>query len=159
MATKYRLTSEALRVVQSDDKGKVTYRKRYKKGQIVDISKMDQDRVDLFIEKGYLVDAEADVDAPVEDEPETGTDEPEDETDGQEPPEDSEPQDEGTDDAGDTDETDAPEPDESAEDVYDRMPYPELQQEAKSRTGNGAGNAEELRTRLREADAADADES
>lgn len=59
----YRLTSEALRVIQSDEKGKVTYRRRYKKGQIVDTSKMDEKRVELFIQKGYLVDEDAEPEA------------------------------------------------------------------------------------------------
>lgn len=151
MATKYRLTSEALRVVQSDDKGKVTYRRRYKKGQIVDVTKMDQDRLDLFIDKGYLVDVDADPEPDPEEVKEDPTEETTEPETAPEPTEESTPQEEPKDNPEETPETGP-----SAEDVYDRMPYAELQQEAKARTGNGAGNAAELQARLRQADVDDA---
>jgi hypothetical protein len=38
-------------------------------------------------------------------------------------------------------------------DKYDAMDYPQLVQEAKTRTGNGGGTKEELKQRLRDADA------
>lgn len=132
----YRLTVAAIRVVQSDEKGKVTYRKRYKKGNIVDTSKMDPERVELFIEKGYLVDEDAE-DAP----------EPVEETPEQEPVEESEPQEEAE---GEDDEP--TEEDDDEQDEYDEMSYPDLQQEAKKRDLNAGGSADDLRARLRESD-------
>lgn len=53
----------------------------------------------------------------------------------------------------DVDLDDESEKDEPTGDQYTDMSYPDLQREAKDRTGNGGGNAEELRARLREHDA------
>src|SRR5690349_12541540 len=68
------LTTEAMRVVETNDRGRVTFRKRYKKGDVVDESKIDSDRLDALKAKGTLVDEaefEDDTDeAPEEQEPE-----------------------------------------------------------------------------------------
>lgn len=136
-----RLNREALRVVGKNEKGTVTHRRRFKKGDKLDKASLDilgDDRVQHFLDRGVLVDEDATEDT---DGPETGSDTPED------------PQGSGeaTGEAGGTPETDGP-------DKYDEMSYADLQAEAKERTGNGGGSADDLRARLREQDTLEADD-
>lgn len=141
------LTSEALRVVQRNERGQVVYRKRYKKGDVVDTSKMDDARVEIFKEKGILVE-ESDFEENSEDTSaaavqatrggfaDTPTGGPAENAGQVESPD-------GEDDASD----------EQTEDAYDTMEYSQLQAEAKQRGLNAGGSAEDLRGRLREDDA------
>lgn len=160
------LNREAMRVVQRNDKGIVTYRKRYKQGDVVDTSKIESQQVDNLRASGALV-PQADYDAerarrnpdaeapalqtvaapshsgePVSDEQHEesyGTD-PEDAVfDGSEAG--------GGEDEGEGDGDDTPAPD------YDGMDYQALRQTAKDRDLDASGSADDLRTRLREADA------
>lgn len=64
----YVLTTEAMRVVTKNDRGVVNYRKRYRKGDVVDTSKMDEDRVASLVASGALVD-ENDTEAQEDQEP------------------------------------------------------------------------------------------
>ena len=52
---KYILNREATRVVQRNEKGTVTYRKRYKKGDVVDVSYIDPTQVENLVASGALV--------------------------------------------------------------------------------------------------------
>lgn len=57
----YFLNTEAMRVVEKNERGSVTYRKRYKRGDKVDVSHMTEERVDLLVDKGTLVESEDDL--------------------------------------------------------------------------------------------------
>lgn len=144
MADELVLNREAMRVVERNERGNVTYRKRYKKGDVVDTSHMDDARVEALVEDGALVSkSEYDGGAGAAADYQEGSGDP-------------------TGEAavgaagvgtGGTDPVDPDaEPDEGP-DVYDGMGYPELQQEAKSRDLNAGGSADEIRARLRENDA------
>lgn len=61
-----RLNREALRVVQRNDRGLVTYRKRYKFGDEVDTEKMVPEQVERLKESGALVESEDDLAEPVD---------------------------------------------------------------------------------------------
>lgn len=143
---KYILKSEALRVVTHNEKGNVNYRRRYKRGQEVDVSKIEDAQVEALLRTGRLV---------------LDTEEPTDEAEAALAAEAarviaaSSP---GT--AGDLGSTATQtDQDEEAEgDRYTNMSYSDLQAEAKQRTGNGGGSADDLRDRLREADKEDSDE-
>ena len=119
---KYILNREATRVVQRNEKGTVTYRKRYKKGDVVDVSYIDPTQVENLVASGAFT---------VEDDGEDDTEE----TEGPESP-DEDPK-------GSGDGTDG------QDDGYDAMSYADLQAEAKSRDINAGGSADELRERLR----------
>lgn len=143
------LNREALRVVNKNDKGIVTYRKRYRKGDVVDTSYMDEVHVENLIEAGVLVASEDDLD---ERESATGTSPT------------APPFGASTDGSGDTivvpdaerGEVKIPADDETESvDEYSAMDYASLQKAAKDRGLNGGGSAEDLRTRLREYDASD----
>lgn len=152
----YVLRTEAMRVVNRNERGVVTYRKRYRRGDEVDTSKMDEAHVEALIKKGTLVSSEDDL-------PETesagattpvsppfgaatapstpGTLGPDaDEIEGSTP-------DDGTEDA-DTADADVDE-EEHDVDAYDSMDYAALQAEAKKRDLNAGGSAQDLRVRLR----------
>lgn len=144
----YILASEAMRVVEKNDRGGVTYRKRYKRGQEVDVSHIDDAQVESLLASGALVESDSDEAEAVQE----ATDTPE----GSEVTGDT---------TGDTGEPLSPaalpqnqpeEPDEQ-EDRYDAMSYPDLQREAKERDLNGGGSAEDLRERLRADDAESTD--
>lgn len=116
------LAAEALRVVNRNDRGIVTYRKRYKKGDEVDVSKMEKAHVENLKEEGSLVDSEDDLSentnprSPAVPEPEV--------------------------------------PEKEPEDRYESMDYAALRSEASSRDISAGGSAEDIRSRLREADQA-----
>ncbi len=144
--SKYILKAEATRVVQKNDRGIVTYRKRYKRGDEVDVTKIDETQVQRLVEAGHLVldDGEATDDAAealaAEQARATAT------SSGA-----------GVADLGSTATNEGGDQDEEG-DRYDGMSYSDLQAEAKQRTGNGGGSAEDLRERLREADKEESDE-
>lgn len=145
------LNTGAMRVVQRNERGVVTYRKRYRRGDVVDTSKMDSDRVEALKAKGTLVEksefdedqgdtSEAAVQATRGGFADTPTGGPAENAGQVESPD-------GEDDASD----------EQTEDAYATMDYAQLQAEAKSRGLNAGGSAEDLRGRLREDDADDDD--
>lgn len=140
------LNREALRVVNKNDKGSVTYRKRYRKGDVVDTSYMDEYHVANLVEAGILVGSEDDLDGAV-DATATGPT--------------AAPFGASTEGSGDTvvvpdaerGEVKIHEDDETeAVDEYSGMDYATLQKAAKDRGLNGGGSAEDLRGRLREYD-------
>lgn len=160
----YLLNTEAMRVVNRNERGTVTYRKRYKRGDEVDTSKMESEYVEALVAKGTLVQSESDVAEPADagDTPPTsppfgaatapsvpGEDGPDaDEMEGTEQDTGEEEKPEGFEEA--TGEGD----DEAEHDVdeYDAMDYADLQQVAKSRDLNAGGSAADLRARLRDDD-------
>jgi TATA-binding protein-associated factor Taf7 len=140
------LLAEATRIVVKNDKGIVTFRKRYKRGDVLDVEHIDPAHLQKLIDSGHVTDGteevtdDADADlaadaARVRAAGSTG----------------------GTGDLG-TSSTQSDQDEDAEGDRYDGMSYADLQAEAKQRTGNGGGSAEDLRERLREADAED-DES
>lgn len=166
----YFLTTEAMRVVERNDKGNVTYRKRYRKGDEVDTSHMDEAHVENLVAKGTLVESEDDVPegqdagdiSPVSG-PFGAAAAHQDGTTPAAPP--VEPvQDDGSVAANTLTpsnpesqiEPPAPSGDDEDDveevDQYSDMDYADLQQTAKSRGLNAGGSAEDLRTRLREDD-------
>lgn len=46
---------EAMRIVEKNDKGNVTYRRRYKTGDVVDTAHIDDARVQALVDDGVLV--------------------------------------------------------------------------------------------------------
>jgi hypothetical protein len=56
------LNREQMRVVKTNDKGRVVKRKRYSFGDEVDVSLLDEDRVEALTEKGTLVTSKDDLD-------------------------------------------------------------------------------------------------
>jgi hypothetical protein len=149
----YFLNTSAMRVVDRNERGNVTYRKRYRKGDEVDVSHIDEARVKYLVEKGTLVQSEDDLSAAQDagdatphsgpygaetsDAPST-LDAPRE--DGEQESTEGEGEGEGEEEVEDVDE-------------YSEMDYATLQQEAKSRDLNAGGSAEDLRARLREDDA------
>ena len=140
----YYLNTEALRVVKRDERGRVIYRKRFKKGQEVDTSEMEDFRVQQLVEKGTLVESEDDVDGAAD----AGDTSP------VSPPFGAE--------AGDAGEATAAGQQASTDgedvDEYSSMDYATLQKTAKDRNLNAGGSADDLRARLREDDASSDDE-
>lgn len=144
------LNREALRVVERNDRGIVTYRKRYTKGDEVDTSHMDEAHVKNLVDSGALVESEGDLS---EAESATGT-EP------TSPPYGASTQGPGdatlseatSGDGGPDEGNDSSDEDEHEVDRYDGMDYSELQAEAKSRGLSAGGSATDLRGRLRDAD-------
>lgn len=148
----YILNRAAMRVVQKNERGNVTYRKRYTRGDEVDVSKMEDEVVEKHLATGVLVDSEKDLDESVDAgdispvsppfgaETSAVTEDPADVVDV--------PEEEGTN-------TESEENPDEVEDVdaYSDMDYASLQQEAKKRDLNGGGSAEDLRARLRADDA------
>lgn len=124
----YRLNTEALRVVQRNERGVVTYRKRYRKGQVVDTSKMEDYRVEALVAAGALVEGDEvestdDTDEPTEDPAAAG--------------------------AGPVPTATAGASEPQYEDDLDETSYSDLQRIAKEETGDGSGNTEALITRIR----------
>lgn len=144
------LNREALRVVERNDRGIVTYRKRYRKGDEVDTSHMDEAHVEALVESGALV-------ASGDDLSEQGSATA---TEPTSPPFGASTQGPGdatlteatSGDGGPTEGSNASDEDEHEVDRYDAMDYAELQAEAKSRGLNAGGSGTDLRDRLREAD-------
>lgn len=120
---KYVLKAQATRVVNKNDKGIVTYRKRYKRGDVVDVSYIEPAQVEALVAAGHLVldDGSAAPDAE-EEAGATGT------------PDDAEGQGDAEDEA-------------EAED-FNSYDYPTLQRLAKERTGDGSGGKQDLIDRL-----------
>lgn len=58
---KYLLNTEAMRLVEKDERGRVTKRRRYKKGDAVDASMIEESRLDALVESGTLVRSEDDL--------------------------------------------------------------------------------------------------
>ena len=154
----YILTTEAMRVVQRNDRGNVTYRKRYKKGDEVDVDRLEEGRLEALLEAGSLVDSsdaeqdDDDAESPQGQPVATGTDAGSTATQGAGPVS-------SVDEAGGDSEDDIEASDDAGGDLYDGMSYTELQQEAKSRGLNAGGNAEDLRGRLRDDDGSENDGS
>lgn len=143
----YYLNAEALRVVEKNDRGNVTYRQRYKFGDKVDVSHIDDAQVKNLVNAGRLVQStdelrgaqSAGATSPTGDLVGAGT-----------APSGEGPEAEDTESPSDEDEHEV--------DEYDAMDYAELQQEAKSRELNAGGSAQDLRARLREDDESEDDE-
>lgn len=179
----YILNTGAMRVVERNDKGNVTYRKRYRRGDEVDVDHLEEGRLDVLLAAGTLVESEDDLSevqdagsispvsgpfgaasahqdgvtvaappaTPVQDEaaqigdPDSGSvaantltpSNPEAYT---EPPA----------------PTNGEDDDVEAVDEYSDMDYPTLQKTAKARDLNAGGSGDEIRARLREADATNA---
>lgn len=145
------LNTERMRVVERNERGNVTYRKRYQRGDVVDTSHMDEAHVENLKKDGVLVDEE-------EAEEGEGTSD------------DSEGSGDSTEGSGDPSATLAPSPDDddnstggapvagNDEDVvseFDSMDYSQLQAAAKERDLKYVGvSADDLRASLK-ADAAD----
>lgn len=53
------LNTERMRVVERNERGNVTYRKRYQRGDVVDTSHMDEAHVENLKESGVLVDEDS----------------------------------------------------------------------------------------------------
>lgn len=144
------LVKDALRVVRKNERGVVTYRRRYKKGQTVDTSQMEPERVEVLVASGALVsdDGEAHDDAAEQDGPPvaTGTDAGSTATQGPGPVSE-------VDEAGGDVQEDLDADENAGGDLYDGMDYAALKEEAKVRNLNAGGSAEDLRGRLREDDA------
>lgn len=168
----YILNTGAMRVVEKNDKGNVTYRKRYKRGDEVDVDHLEEGRLDVLLAAGTLVESEDDL-SEVQD---AGSISPvsgpfgaasahQDGTTPAAPP--VEPvQDEGSVAANTltpSNPESAIEPpaqtegegDDDVEEVdqYSEMDYPTLQKTAKARDLNAGGSGDEIRARLREDDA------
>lgn len=155
----YVLRAAALRVVKRNERGSVTSRKRFTQGDLIDPSLWDDEaEFQRLVDQGSVEEVEGDADEAVSDEttpapsgtpdsyyPVRGA--------GTEPSADSQYRDESGDGGPVTDEDPVNEGPGEGEDRYDALTYPELQQEAKARTLNAGGSAEDLRDRLREADA------
>lgn len=143
------LNRESMRVVQRNDRGAVTYRKRYKFGDEVDVEHLDEGREDALLESGALVESEDDLrprrsgNVPVPGSQVTGaaTGEAADHSEHFDVPDDDD----------ETDASTAVSPGETPEvtDEYTSMDYAELQGEAKGRGLNAGGSANDLRERLR----------
>lgn len=161
---KYLLNTEAMRVVQRNERGIVTYRKRYKKGDEVDVSRLEEGRLEVFLDKGTLVESQDDLTeyptatslAPASG-PYGGatgdlTEGPGPESEG--PASEGDEVTEGFNPDADADTGTKSNPDDDVEDVdqYSDMDYSSLQQAAKQRNLNAGGSAEDLRARLREDD-------
>lgn len=176
----YRLNREAMRVVEKNDKGSVVYRKRYRKGDEVDTSHMDDGHVQALIESGVLVESEDDVTeaesagsisptsgpfgaasahqdgttpaAPPVEPVQQEASETGDPDSGSVAANTLEPT--GDDDPAAVDNNPTGEDEDEVEDVdrYSEMDYPALQKEAKSRNLNAGGSGDEIRARLREDD-------
>ena len=153
------LNRERLRVVERNERGAVTYRKRYKKGDEVDTSHIDDARVQNFLDTGVLVESEDDLSEPESATATSPTGGPfgaaTTHSDATGVPEDDQVE-EGTDDSGEfDDEADDPNADladdEHDVDEYDSMDYAELQQAAKAKGVSASGSAVDLRNRLRNA--------
>jgi len=145
-----------MRVVERNDKGNVTYRKKYKFGDEVDTDHLDETHVENLVNSGALVESEDDltgwnglgaagsgtaVTGAATAEAADHSDLAEGEDRGPEDPEDNTL--EGSDDG-----------DQHDVDEYDAMDYAELQTEAKQRSLNAGGSAQDLRARLRADDEA-----
>lgn len=139
----YYLNSDRMRVVQKNDRGLVTYRKRYGRGDEVDTSKIEDAQVENLLRTGALVESEDDV-------AERGAPRP--------PYRGSEVTGAATGEAGENPEHDTDrtimaegdgEDDGELVDEYSGMDYAELQQAAKGRGLNAGGSADDLRARLR----------
>lgn len=157
MATKYILNRAQMRVVGKNDKGNVNHRKRYRKGDVVDVSVLDEYRVQTLVDAGVFVTSEDDL----TDTPDAGDTSPvsppygaatvgSDGTSGPLPVDDSE-QSEGE---GEGEKSNPEAEDDEAGhlvDEFDEMDYPTLQKAAKAADLNGGGSAEDLRVRLRAA--------
>lgn len=139
----YLLTNNRLRVVRKNAKGVVTYRKRYKKGDRVDVSKLVDGRLDQLLASGTLVDEDDTAEHDTQLDP-IGGDERQ--GDGTEGSDDADEPEGGTDEPVGTGDFIS---DTSTPDVYSNMEYADLQKEAKGRGLNAGGSADDLRTRLR----------
>lgn len=142
----YVLNSEAMRVVERNERGNVTYRKRYRKGDEVDTSHMDEAHVASLVEDGLLVESEDDLSDSVDAGDLAPTSGPFGAATG-EPGDATAPEESGTEQSED---------DDALVDEYSSMDYAQLQKAAKDRDLSAGGSADDLRARLR---ADDADES
>lgn len=178
----YILNTGAMRVVEKNDKGNVTYRKRYKKGDEVDVKHLEDGRLDVLLAAGTLVESEDDLSeavdagglAPVSG-PFGAASAHQDGTTPAAPP--VEPVQTEAERTGDPDsgsvaantltpsnpesQVEPPAPSSDDEDVeevdeYSDMDYPTLQKTAKARDLNAGGSGDEIRARLREDDATNA---
>ena len=166
----YILNTEAMRVVEKNDKGTVTYRKRYKKGDEVDTSHMDEARVEHLVSKGTLVQSEDDLSEDVDAGSLAPTSGPfgaasahQDGTTVAAPP--AEPVQDGSvegntfvpvnddDESAVTPTEPTGEDDVEEVDKYSEMDYADLQKAAKARDLNAGGSGDEIRARLRADDA------
>lgn len=138
----YVLRTERLRIVERNDKGNVTARKRFKRGDVVTKSDFaDPDRFNQLVASGALIEQEKFNEAdemivPAEVLGKQGV------TGGST---------EGRSDGGAVDPVDPPED-------FTSYDYPTLQQLAKERTGDGSGGRDALIERLEEHRDADSDE-
>jgi len=167
----YILNTEAMRVVERNDKGNVIYRKRYKKGDEVDVDHLEEGRLEVLVEAGTLVESEDDLSEEVD----AGSISPvsgpfgaasahQDGATPAAPP--VEPTQDGSvegntfvpvndDDQSVVTPTEPTGGDDDVEEVdkYSDMDYAALQKEAKARDLNAGGSGDDLRERLRADDA------
>jgi hypothetical protein len=162
MATKYILNRAQMRIVGKNDKGNVNHRKRYRKGDEVDVSVLDSDRVQVLVDAGVFVTSEDDLTEVPDAGDTSGVSGPfgaatvgSDGTSGP-LPEDTPVSTQGTADADEDGDSDSDEDDEEGHlvDEFDEMDYASLQQAAKAADLNAGGSAEDLRVRLRAAKSA-----
>lgn len=139
------LKAEATRIVVKNDRGIVTFRKRYKRGDVLDVEHIDPAHLQRLVDAGHVAldDGEA-------------TDDAEEDLAAQYARTQAANSTGSVGDLGSTGTQSDQDPDAEG-DRYDSMSYAELQSEAKQRTGNGGGSADDLRERLREADEEDGD--
>lgn len=145
MATEYVLNRDVLRRTKRDDRGRVTYRKRFVRGDVVtDLEQVDIDRLtrnDAIVPKGDYVEPEQASGGPSVGPAALS---------GQTAAEDQGDPDEAV---GEGNEYTEPEADETDEDEYDGMTAAELSEEAESRGLAKSGSKADLQARLREDDA------
>lgn len=136
----YLLNREAMRVVERNDRGNVTYRKRYKRGDEVDVSHIDDAQVENLVESGALVQSEDDLSEPESAGATSPVSGPHGAATGE------------AEDHSDLDEDSSSDDEDHDVDQYDSMDYSELQAEAKRRDLSAGGSAQDLRARLRDSD-------
>ena len=162
----YYLNRERMRVVKRNDKGNVTYRKRYRFGDKVDVDHLEEGRTEALVESGALVTSKDDLKSrragavprpgsqvtggatreaadhsEIADEDDYGPEEEQTEFDVEDEESDSE--------ASLTDGADADENDVEPADEYASMDYRELQAAARNKDINPSQSAEALREALR----------
>lgn len=158
----YYLTTGGMRVVQVNERGVVTWRKEYSRGDEVDVDRLEEGRLDLLLETGDLVEKKDDV--PTDDggespatvtaaasavtagststAPHNAAGQPLSPVTGE--------------DVGSREvEKDIDEDPNAGGDRYDSMSWPDLQAEAKTRTGDASGGKEAVIGRLRAQDKMD----
>jgi hypothetical protein len=140
------LNREAMRLVKTNDKGRVTKRKRYKFGDEVDETFFDGSDQEGRLGQATTVDAAVGAAGASPRPGDAGTPLPDAEEGALVPEPTHEDEDQGAGAPADS------EDDVEMVDEYSSMDYADLQQEAKGRGINAGGSADDIRARLREDD-------